>query len=369
MNDDIVMLTCGPADHGIVRFGRQLHEAAVALGFTGTGLHETDPLRLVRVVEALPPTVRIVHLQANDWLFSDPGQSAAHRITAFADALRARRISLTLTLHDLPHPHVSRELFHRRARTYLALMSRARAVVVSSNHERLLIGEAAKALRESGDLPDPTAAMPGITVIPLPVPASAPGPRAAPPDPWPTGPTIGVLGFVYPGKGHRDIIEELADFAPPITVLAVGGPSHRHEAMVPELADRSQELGLAFGCTGFVPEAGLADYLEAVTVPVAAAPHVSASASINTWIGAGRRPLVLASRYSRELHDRMPGSVLLYDQGQLRSRVQAVLAEPSSTRLPATFRPQPDVEEIAGRYLRWLGAAATPRFQTGGSGH
>ncbi|MET3806542.1 glycosyltransferase involved in cell wall biosynthesis [Nakamurella sp. UYEF19] len=368
MNDDVVMVTCGPADHGIVRFGRQLHAAAVGLGFTGGVLHEDDPRRLLHVVDDLPSTARVVHLQANDWLFSDPDQTAAQRIAAFADALRSRGTKLALTLHDLPHPQVSRELFLRRARDYLTMTSHADAVAVSSKHERLLIGEAAQALREAGEAVDLTPGRSGITVIPLPVASSIREPRVArseDPDP----PTLGVLGFLYPGKGHREILEEMAHFGAPITLVAIGGPSRGHETLLSELIDRSSELGLAFRCTGFVPDAELDDHLQGATVPIAAAPAVSASASINTWIAAGRRPLVVSSRYSRELDERMPGSVVLYEPGQLRSMVESVLTGTTSTRLPVAFRPHPDTDEVARRYLRWLGAAGSPEFGRGGGGH
>jgi hypothetical protein len=384
VNDHIALLTCGPAEHGIARFGRELAGAACDQGFTGPVLHESDPHRLIEVVRRLPTGVRLVHLQANDWLFTDAVHRADEAMRSLAAALRTRGARLSLTLHDLPHQAVSRELFLRRAHTYAAMMAQAVSVVVSSDHERMLIEEAAAALRQI----DGAGARPRrpsvVTVIPLPIHRNDAIRERPTPMIGSSTPTVGILGYLYPGKGHRDVLEELSGLSTVVTVVALGRPSDGHEAMLGELLDLGHCLGVEFRCTGFVPDGELTAQLRDVSVAVAPAPQVSASGSINTWIAAGRRPLVRASRYACELDGRMPGAIAIYQPGDLRARVESALASPSTTHLPPGFRPCPDRREVAVRYLRWLrstaagSAGAGPagnahvvatEFETGGGGH
>lgn len=356
MSDRIALVTCGPAENGICRFGRDLARTAQEQGFTGSVVHQDDPHHLAAVVDRMPEDTRLLHLQANDWLFTGRADRAAEVIVDLAALLRARGARLSLTLHDIPTQAVPRELFLRRARIYAAMITAAVTVVVSSEHERLLIDEAATVLGSLGGPGAPAAGSPPVKVIPLPIPHRA-GDRR---DGLPTAsgqssvPVLGVLGFIYPGKGHREILEELAAMNYPVTVVAIGRPSDGHAAMLPDLIDLGRRLRIAFNCTGFVPDSSLAAHLRSVTVPIAPAPQVSASASINSWIAAGRRPLVPAGRYAQELNDRMPGAVRIYRPGELCAGVESALAEPLLTYLPPGFRPYPDREEAASRYLRWL---------------
>lgn len=357
MSDQIALVTCGPVEHGISRFGRSLAAAAREEGFTGPVVHEDRPLQLISVLDRLSAKVRLVHLQTNDWLFTDATHRAEDSIRPFARELAERGAALSLTLHDLPHRAVSPELYRRRAATYAALATEAVAVIVCSRHERLLLEEAAAATRAAFDQ-SPTK-MPLVEVIPLPVPEM---PSVNTHDPTPTscastGPTVGILGYVYPGKGHQEVLEELAGLAD-LTVLAIGEPSDGHRAMLPELEALGLARGTGFLTTGFIPDEHLTAHLRSVTVPVAPAEQISASASINSWIAAGRRPLVMAGRYTQELQDRMPGAVTLYRKGELRAKVVGALSDPASTWLPPAFRSSPTSGEVASRYLRLLRSAA-----------
>ncbi len=360
MTDPIALVTCGPHEHGISRFGRELAETAEQNGFTGPVLHQRDPHRLAEVVARLPSNVRLVHLQVNDWLFTDSVHRADESIASFAALLRAHDVGLSLTLHDLPHGAVSRDLFLRRAGTYLSMMAAAVMVIVSSEHERLLIAEAAVALAKCDGATASGEETAAVHVIPLPVQERArcpveiqPG-RSGPATP----PDVVILGFLYPGKGHREVLHALAGMVPAISVSAIGRPSAGHEDLLPELVDLGFQLGVGFHCTGFVPDAELTAQLDRVSVPIAPAEHVSASASINTWIAAGRRPLLPASRYTQELQDRMPGSVRVYQPGQLRMSVESALHDPALTHLPVDFRAHPGRREVASRYLQLLRSTA-----------
>jgi glycosyltransferase involved in cell wall biosynthesis len=146
---------------------------------------------------------------------------------------------------------------------------------------------------------------------------------------------VGVLGFLYPGKGLEDVIDATALVASngrDVAVVNVGGVSPGHEPLVDELSARAGRLGTRFTLGGYVPERDLTAVLRAVAVPVAAHRHVSASGSINTWISLGRRPIVRAGAYTRELAERMPGVVTLVDDAAgLASAIEGALACPDTT--------------------------------------
>ena len=346
----IALASCGPADHGITRVARQIAGAAAELGFGGTVVHEPDPACLGVLVDRLPPGVRLVHLHVNDWLFADGRTGADERIAALADRLRRRGVVLTVTLHDLPQVSDGPELYRRRANSYHAIVRQTGGVVVSSEHERALLAEALQ--HGVDERVVCRAAAPDAHVIPLPV-------DSAPPDPRPRSradiaSTIGIFGYLYPGKGHREVLEELAGMRPAVTVLAIGQPSARHTELLPELRVVADNGGIGFRCTGWVADADVLQQLRDVLVPLAPHTHISASGSINSWIAAGRRPLVPAGRYVDELDRRLPGSVRVYQQGELRGAVERALAEPESTWLPMGFRAGPTTPEVASDYLAWL---------------
>ncbi len=352
MSEPVALVTVGPVDHGISRFGRELADAMLVQGFRGTVLHQADPSRLSEVVERLPDHTRLVHLQANDWLFTDGSTDVGDRIAEFSAALRRHGRALTVTLHDLPQTGVSAELFRRRAHIYRVITELASGVVVSSEHERELLLAAMTADRgpDFGGLGGPHEQ--AVEIIPLPVGlAGAQRPRRR----TQVGrSTVGIFGFIYPGKGHQDVLSELAALRQPITVRAIGRPSDGHESMLDELRSSAAALGLAFECTGYLADADVARQLRMVDVPVAPHPQVSASASINSWIAAGRRPLVLAGRYARELDRRMPGAVALYEPGGLAQRVRQALDDFTLTVIAEGTPVGPSWPEVARHHLRWF---------------
>lgn len=343
------MAWCGPADHGITMFGRQLFEHAVAVGFGGSPVTAPGPAGLAELVPALPPTTRLLHLQVNDWMFADASATARDRLVDFASRLRDRGIALSVTLHDLPHTAVSEELYRRRVATYAAVAEVAAGIVVASRHEAQLL---ATAVREAGSV----AGTPAVTVIPLPIDVVRVGtpPRRDPAVP----PTVGIFGFLYPGKGHAEVLDELAGIVPAVRIVAVGQASTGHGDLPGELASRAEASGLSFTSTGFVADDEVDGLLRSVDVPVAPAAQVSASGSINSWIAAGRRPLVRAGAYTRELAARHPGAVQLYEPGELGAGVLAALAAPASTWQPAGAVVDAGPDVTARRYVDWLRALA-----------
>ncbi|WP_111767859.1 glycosyltransferase [Nakamurella deserti] len=349
--EGVVMAWCGPDDHGVTLFGRRLFDAALALGFGGSALVAASPAALPSLLDTVPLGTRLVHLQVNDWLFADSSSTARDRLLDVASRLRRRGVALSVTFHDLPHTEVSASLYRRRAATYAAVAAVAAGVVVSSRHEAELLTRAVSAA-------DPTATPPTVTVIPLPVAAGPAPARPAPPALRGDTPTVGVFGFLYPGKGHVEVIEELAGIQPAVRLLAIGRASTGHEHLLGDLGELARVHGIDFATTGYVPDEDVDVLLRSVDVPVAPAAQVSASGSINSWITAGRRPLALAGDYTREIAARRPDCLRLYAPGELRELVLAALADPESTWLPRGAVTGPGPAVVARRYVDWLRATA-----------
>jgi glycosyltransferase involved in cell wall biosynthesis len=190
-------------------------------------------------------------------------------------------------------------------------------------------------------------------VLPLPIDA-----RLVPAAPRPE-PTVGVLGWVYPGKGHAELAEALATLGRPTTLVALGAVSAGHEGLDAELAERCAVLGVGFRCTGYLDDMTLLQEAARVAVPVCPHRHVSASASIGSWLSAGRRPLVAEGGYARETAERLPGALRVTDD--LPTAIAGALDDPSSTVLPADVPVGPTTAEAAAAQddllRRWVARA------------
>lgn len=302
----------GPRHHGVVRFGLSLGMGHVwspdLEGLLG-GLGEEG-----------------VHLQFTDRLFGDTPEAAACAVAAIA-----ARTRVTVTLHDLPQ-HSDGANADRRAAAYADVAARSAGVAVSSEHEREL-------LRDIG------VDVSSVAVIPLPIEhptAVRRGPGGVR--------TIGVFGFLYPGKGHEEVIEACAELPSDVEVHAVGEPSAGHHDLVAELTGRAAGQGRRFVVTGHVGDDELIEVLQRVTVPVVAHAHVSASGSLGSWLSAARRPLVTTNRYTREIADRNPGMLALYPAHGLPGAIRAALDAPQSSWLPEESVPRPSPADTARAY-------------------
>ena len=78
-------------------------------------------------------------------------------------------------------------------------------------------------------------------------------------------------------------------------LVAGGGAAPGHEDLLTELEERAAAAGTQFVATGWLDDAALAAACHRVAVPVAYHRHVSASGSVNSWLAAGRRPVVVLS--------------------------------------------------------------------------
>ena len=331
----LVHLVIGPQQHGVVRFGVELHAALRPDGFAAL---RRWPGRAADLPGDAVPAGGGVHLQFTDRLFGADALEAAAVVGRVAAGVRRTGGRVTATLHDLPHPcdHTN---YATRARGYGALAETLDGIVVSSEHERDL-------LRDIGIRDE-------VTVVPLPIATPTIGR-------WvPTAErSVGVFGFVYPGKGHAEALHAMQGLPPDVRLLAVGEPSAGHDDLIAELDGLARAQGRAFVATGYVPDDGLHAVLTSVTVPVVHHRHVSASGSLNSWLSAGRRPLAPATRSTREIAQRNPNTLWLFADrpGGLADAIRSALAEPAATWLPPGTVCTPSWDQAGQAYRRVLGA-------------
>ena len=179
---------------------------------------------------------------------------------------------------------------------------------------------------------------------------------------------MAVLGFLFPDRGYEQVIAALPEG---VELLALGRPAAGHEDLRDVLVAQAAAAGHLMQVTGFLPDAELAGWLRSVAVPVAPNARVGASASIATWIGHGRRPLVPDSAYGRELAERAPGTVTLYStdgSDGLRAAIEVALSEPASTRISDDVWLGPGPAEVAAAYLRHFAGCRPPAPLPVGSG-
>lgn len=312
-------LLLGLETHGVTRYAGEVARAAGA--------------SVVRDVAHLAPGDS-VHLHLTDRLLGRDPEAAAAAVESLA-----QRVRLTLTLHDVPQP-TDGPVFRARAAAYGRFVRASRAWATNSWHEHTLVDRWCAAGARG-------------TVIPLPVP------RTPAPDSVPrvaAEPVLGVFGFVYPGKGHRQVVRAAAALrrggtAARVRVLGGAAPGHADE--VETLLSASAARGVPVEVTGRVPEADLVRALRRVDVPVAAHRNVSASGSVNSWIAAGRRPLVRDSPYAREMAELRPGTTTIFDDSTLVPCLERALARPATTWTAPGTDLGPGIEETAAAYRTW----------------
>ncbi|MDT9595062.1 hypothetical protein RDV89_18385 [Nocardioides zeae] len=310
-----VTLALGAPEHGVTRYALEVAD------WVG-GLVALDPADLA-------PRSR-VHLHVTDRVLADSPEAAAEVVRALGDRHR-----LSVTLHDVPQP-TDGTAFERRAACYRAAVAAAEGWAVSSQHERAGVERWC----------DP--GTPG-TVVPLPViPFEQVG------DPAPGGaPSVGVFGFVYPGKGHAEAVDALAALAAPAALHVLGAAAPGHEADLDALVRDGRARSVPVHVSGRVPEAEVPAALRRVTVPVVGHRNVSASGSLNSWLAAGRRPLVRDGAYAREMAALRPGTLALYTDDELVDALAEALADPASTWLAPGTSVRPGPADVASAYRAW----------------
>lgn len=326
-----VSLVLGDPAHGVARYARQV------AAWSGAVARTSDA--------GLEPGRR-VHLHFTDRLVADRPEDAAAAVSALA-----ARFALTVTLHDVPQPSDGRS-FRRRVDCYRRVVDSAVGWATNSWHEH------AQVLRWCS--PDRPGAVVHLPVVPL----DAPDRRGAlhavgeqsDARPQAAADTVGVFGFFYPGKGHGEVLEALAALRssgrrPRLAVL--GAPARGHREDLDDLVARARRTGVPVDVTGPVPEADVAAVLRGVAVGVVGHRNVSASGSLNSWLAAGRRPLVRTGTYAREVADLRPGSLRLFSDDGLATAIARALDEPSSTWLAPGTDLRPGPAAVGEAYAAW----------------
>ncbi|TWX40661.1 glycosyltransferase family 4 protein [Frigoribacterium sp. ACAM 257] len=317
--------------HGVTALARRIADAVA---------RRTRRDLVVSPAELTGPTPPAsAHLHFTDRLWASSPEDAADRLVDLAG-----RVALTVTLHDLPQPSDGERNLVRRGHCYRRVVEAAAGTVVNSEHEALLLAEH-------------TTAAVRPAVVPLPVDLAAPPSERPAPDG-----TAAVIGFVYPGKGHAELVDAVArlrgrgdDPAGALRVVALGRASAGHEAETDQLVADAASRAVVLDVTGYLDDAVLLDRCRRASVPVAVHRHVSASGSIATWIGAGRRPIVPDTRYSREMAALRPGTLTLIDDDPdaLVDAVARAAADPDSTWLAPDAVTTPGIDDVAAAYLEW----------------
>ena len=270
----VLKVILGPPEHGVTR-----HAAVLAAG-RGRTVPDASALRAV-----LRSTHSAIHLHVTDALLG----ANAEEVEVTLQALAAHAPGVHLTLHDIPQPAEGSARFERRAQLYRGLCDLAATVQVCSESER-------KQLQNLGIATD------DIHVVRLPIdPRPVPRPATA------GAKTLGVLGFVHPGKNIELAIDVAASHGMDVTVL--GGAADGHESYTEELVQQAAQQGVRLDVLGHLSEREMDAAIAEVHIPIAPYRHISASGSIGRWISAGRRPIVVRTGWTGELYARAPWAV------------------------------------------------------------
>ena len=176
--------------------------------------------------------------------------------------------------------------------------------------------------------------------------------------------TIGLAGWFYPGKGHLPALgAALAQRrrGHEVDLVVLGAPSPGHEQDAEDLVRRAARLGVRVEITGWLSDDDLAAGLRAVDVPFVGHRNVSASGSLNSWLAAGRRPVVRRSAYFEEMERLRPGTLTLVRTGELAAAVGDALDDPRSTWLEPGTRLGHDVADAAAAYRDFWSRTLRPR--------
>ncbi|MCW2817869.1 MAG: hypothetical protein JWR42_656 [Marmoricola sp.] len=182
--------------------------------------------------------------------------------------------------------------------------------------------------------------------------------------------TIGLAGWFYPGKGHLAALGAAVAQrrrGHEVDLVVLGAPSPGHEQDAEELVRRAARLGVRVEVTGWLSEADLTAGLRAVDVPFVGHRNVSASGSLNSWLAAGRRPIVRRSAYFEEMERLRPDTLTLVRTGELAAAVGHALDDPSSTWLRPGTTLGHDLADAATAYRAFWNRALQPRHPRGGS--
>jgi glycosyltransferase involved in cell wall biosynthesis len=365
----VVHAVVGPVRHGVVRHATALL-GTPALAADGV-YRATEPEGLIGLPQRWESLYgrrpELLHLHLTDHLLAPDAARCAELVLALS-----RQCPISLTLHDLPQRADGEGRYERRRAAYRAMADAAVGVIVASEHERCLLLACLPAARSA-------CLAQRVEVVPLPLEVAGAddrGSRRLPgqsvPGPSVPGVDLVVFGYLYPGKGHLEVIEAAALLAadgpgtrgaPARTpgVRALGQASVGHEGLVAEHRERAGQLGVRFEVSGHVADHRVDALLRGAGVPIAPRRDVSASGSIGSWLRVGRRPLAPSGPYTDDLEARCPGALFRYGPctslPTLADAAGAALRDPGLTWLSADVRLGPGTarcgELLAAHLHRW----------------
>lgn len=330
----VTHLIVGHEEHGVTRLARELSTTASLRSAPVIRVPDGIGTDLVRLVARAS-----VHVHVTDRLFGHTAAQTASTLIALG-----RSTSMSVTLHDLPQPSDGPDRHRQRASAYADILAVSRGVALSSHHESTLLDEVLKLTDRRSLRAVPRA------VIPLPIESPRRYTSAA--EVGGTHRDLAVFGFLYPGKGHAQALRALSELPADVGLTALGRPSPGHGHLVEELQRQAHRRNRRFTVTGYIPDDRLQEVLARVAVPVAPHQHLSASGSINSWLTAGRRPLVPRSRYVEELDARCPDVLTIYDD--LAAAARHALDHPESTTLRPGVPLGPSLDDVGALYAKAL---------------
>ncbi len=179
---------------------------------------------------------------------------------------------------------------------------------------------------------------------------------------------ITLLGYITKRRGHRLVIDALAELPTDVTALFVGSTIEDRDHVRLALEEHAARIGVAerVRFLGYLPEDGLEQVLAATDVALCPFRAMSASGALATWISAGR-PIVTSDLAPfRELETLAPGALHRFSPYASSALAACIIA----TLALATERRDPRVEALArrlrtprimDRYIGLYRAAASQR--------
>jgi hypothetical protein len=364
----IGFLHVGPEQHGVVRYGRMLAEAArthldadvldAARDLHGTRDAAADRLRTA--VRALAPA-DVVHLQYNERVWGN-ADAAAHIRTVFETC----NAPVVATLHDVRKRYgwrgIGRRTWARRTASVPSLVTptgrRApsggdtdRATGLWASLERAgryvwkewqnaratkhLARRAAQVLvctREEARRLRGLAPADAVTVIPHFVEDRS---FDITPDEAKSAISLAgqrvctVLGFVHRAKGHALVVEAMPHWPDDVHVVFAGRPAVGSADFARRLEERAVQLEVArrLRITGYLDEKTLDRHLAATDLALCPFEEVSASGSLATWIAAERPILASEQPQIAEYNAMAAGAIATFAPYAPEALATAALAQ------------------------------------------
>lgn len=139
---------------------------------------------------------------------------------------------------------------------------------------------------------------------------------------------ITLLGYIHERKGHRLLVEALAQLPADVIAIFAGDFTPQNRRFVEELHRLAAARGVQdrVRITGYVPDSTQEIYLAATDLAVCPFTTVSASSSLSTWISAGRPILASDLPQIAEYRAWEPGAIRTFSPYTVQALVEGIVA-------------------------------------------